>query len=146
MDIGRQRLPHNCPLFVDPSTSVWFVTISCAERGTSQLTAPEASKALLDSVRFRHEQSHWFTHLFLLMPDHCHVLLTFSPERKIAETIQHWKRWTSSHIGIRWQTDFFDHRLRNQESFSAKYRYILQNPIRANLIPEDSDWPHMWIP
>jgi hypothetical protein len=50
--------------------------------------------------------------------------------------IERWKRYTATRAGIRWQRDFFDHRLRADESFEAKSAYIRQNPVRAGLSAE----------
>jgi hypothetical protein len=36
---------------------------------------------------------------------------------------------------------FFDHILRSHESYSAKWDYVRQNPVRARLVKEWSEWP-----
>jgi hypothetical protein len=43
------------------------------------------------------------------------------------------KRITAKIAGIQWQRNFFDHRLRHNESKAEKYDYICQNPVRAGL-------------
>ena len=48
---------------------------------------------------------------------------------------------------MKWQRDFFDHRLRSFESATQKARYIAENPARAGLaglIGEMEDWPYLW--
>jgi putative transposase len=60
----------------------------------------------------------------------------------MTKVMANWKRYTASHAGIRWQRDFFDHRLRNDESFDEKAAYILQNPVRARLVARVQDWPY----
>jgi REP element-mobilizing transposase RayT len=143
----RQRLPHGVPLWVDPQKSVYFVTINCRERGTNQLARPEIAGLLLDSVRFRDEKFIWFAHLFLMMPDHVHALFSFPPsENKVQETLSSWKRWTARQLGIKWQRNFFEHRLRSDENWREKADYILANPVRKGLIPEARDWPYVFIP
>ena len=57
-----------------------------------------------------------------------------------------WKHWTAVQCGIEWQRDFHDHRLRRDESFSEKSDYILQNPVRAQLVERAEDWPYVWRP
>ena len=39
-----------------------------------------------------------------------------------------------------WQKDFFDHLLRSNESYSAKWEYVRQNPVRAGLVKDADDW------
>ena len=40
-----------------------------------------------------------------------------------------------------WQRGFFDHIIRNSESYSSKWDYVSQNPVRAGLIQRADDWP-----
>lgn len=77
------------------------------------------------------------------MPDHVHLLAIFHEE--MVKSISDWKQWTSKRFKIEWQRDFFDHRLRNNESRSEKSDYILQNPVRAGLVERWEDWPNVWI-
>jgi REP element-mobilizing transposase RayT len=113
----RLRLPHNIPLWVDPQKSVYFITINCQERGINQLARPEVAIPLLDSVVFRNEKSIWFARVFLVMPDHVHALLSFPPsENTVQKTMSRWKRWTTWRLKIKWQRDFFEHRLRSDEN------------------------------
>jgi hypothetical protein len=46
---------------------------------------------------------------------------------------------------IDWQDDFFEHRLRNDESARQKADYILANPVRKGLVSRAEDWPHVWF-
>lgn len=60
--------------------------------------------------------------------------------------IAEWKRFIARTVSIRWQRDFFDHRLRKEEDFCAKEDYIRMNPVRAGLVSKPEDWPHVWMP
>lgn len=40
-----------------------------------------------------------------------------------------------------WQPEFFDHVLRSSESYSEKWDYVRQNPVRAQLVKGANDWP-----
>ena len=59
----------------------------------------------------------------------------------IAGLVTKWKRFTAKETGICWQRDFFDHRLRDDESFDEKAAYIRNNPVRAGLVSDTRDWP-----
>lgn len=86
-------------------------------------------------------------HLFLLMPDHCHGVLSFPSDRDAwVKTVRDWKNWLAWKHKISWQIDFFDHRLRSDESFMEKTQYVLDNPVRAGLVARWDDWPHRWWP
>ena len=40
-----------------------------------------------------------------------------------------------------WQEEFFDHVLRSGESYSQKWNYVKENPVRAGLVKNADDWP-----
>jgi len=142
----RKRLPHDIPLWVDPNRESFFITVNCRERGQNQLAVPEVSERLFETVRHRQNQFLWWPHLFLLMPDHLLALLSFPPsDRPIQSVISKWKEWTAKSIGIVWQRDFFEHRLRQDESRRQKADYILANPVRKHLVARLEDWPYVYF-
>ena len=57
-----------------------------------------------------------------------HFLASFSIDMKMTNVVARWKRFTSKHAKINWQRDFFDHRLRGDESWREKSDYILREP------------------
>jgi len=71
------------------------------------------------------------------------MLVSIDGEAALSNLIRDFKRITAKTVGIHWQRDFFDHRLRHDESEGEKAEYILQNPIRAGLIEADEDWPYV---
>jgi len=143
----RQSLPHKVPLWVNPAKEVYFITIVCKHGDQTQLTRTEVAGPLLDSVKFRNDTFIWFAHVFLVMPDHVHALLSFPPSRNtIQQTVVRWKRWTARQLGITWQRDFFEHRLRSNESWREKADYIMSNPVRKGLVIEGSQWPYVFLP
>jgi len=141
----RQTLPHAIPSWVDSRSAVYFITINCAVRGKNQLAIPSVATALIETVRHRQELGLWWPYLFLLMPDHVHALLAFPPsDKRIRTIISKWKEWTAKQLGLGWQRDFFEHRLRRDESRRAKADYILQNPVRKQLVARAEDWPFVY--
>ena len=140
--IGRRSLPHDPPHFIGTDSAVFFITICCQPKRQNQLCYPEVAEALFTSARFYWESSLWGLPLLLLMPDHLHMLATFGRGFSMETVIRNWKRYTAGHAGIKWQRDFFDHRLRKEESFTEKANYILHNPVRAGLVARSEDWPY----
>jgi hypothetical protein len=55
--------------------------------------------------------------------------------------VSKWKEWTAKDLGVAWQRDFFEHRLRRDESRREKADYILRNPGRKNLVSRPEEWP-----
>ena len=41
-----------------------------------------------------------------------------------------------------WQKGFFDHLMRSEESYSEKWLYVAENPIRKLLVTRLADWPY----
>ena len=80
------------------------------------------------------------------MPDHLHTLIAFPADKEMAQVIAHWKEFTAKRLSLHWQRDFFDHRLRHDESWRAKADYILNNPVRRGLVTCVADWPYVWMP
>lgn len=39
-----------------------------------------------------------------------------------------------------WQKGFFDHVMRSEESYSEKWIYVAENPVRKHLVPRPEDW------
>ena len=145
---GRKLLPHDVPRWVDSQSEVWFLTIVCQPRGANQLARPELAPFLFDSITHRHGRGLWWAPVFLFMPDHCHALLRFPSEKTgpWKKTVRDWKHWVATQRGVRWQIDFFDHRLRRDESYVEKLAYIRDNPVRAHLVKHAGDWPYVWVP
>ncbi len=143
----RQPLPHQAPLWIDPARAVFFVTVCSVPRGCNQLATPTSGRKLIETISHRNNQGVWHAHLALLMPDHVHLLLSFPPSRlRNQMTISKWKEWTAKSIGIAWQRDFFEHRLRREESLREKADSILANPVRAGLVARADAWPYVWFP
>jgi putative transposase len=140
MALFRKPLNHPVPPWVEKG-SLFFVTLCCEQRGRNQLCLATAGRALLDTVRYYHEHQRWFARLFLLMPDHVHALLAFPQVEERSEVIRNWKGYTARKLGVRWQRNYFDHRLRNIESWERKAEYVRQNPLRAGLIADAALWP-----
>jgi putative transposase len=68
-----------------------------------------------------------------------------SGDAKLSNLVRDFKRIAARKGRIKWQRNFFDHRLRHDESETEKYEYIRQNPVRAGLVREDDEWPHVLV-
>ena len=147
VDIPRRKtLPHEIPLWVDPQREIYFITVNCKVRGANQLATDKTAPPLFETIRHRQQQGFWWPHLFLLMSDHVHGLISFPPSGKpIKLIVSKWKEWTAKTLGIRWQRGFFEHRLRHDESRREKADYILQNPVRKKLVERAEDWPFVYF-
>ncbi len=77
------------------------------------------------------------------MPDHVHLFVAGGHEFILSQWIRMLKRVLSKAITTKpphWQPGFFDHLIRHSESYSGKWEYVRQNPVRAGLVSKPEDW------
>jgi putative transposase len=121
----------------------WVFLTICTEDRKRWLAQPTVHRALHDI--WLHTATAWLVSDYLLMPDHLHLFcaphdLKFTIERWIA----FWKDQLAkncSQAGT-FQYGGFHHRLRDGESYSQKWQYELENPVRAKLVAKSEDWPY----
>ena len=86
---------------------------------------------------------------YVLMPDHLHLFVTFTPE---GISLSDWvkslknalsKTWRLAGIASpHWQKGFFDHIMRSADSYAEKWEYVAANPVRAGLVASSDTWPY----
>ncbi len=136
------RLAHQTPAWVE-SGATYHIRISIERDYPLRLTDPKIGPALLDSARHYHEHTRWSCRLFLLMPDHLHALLTFHYDKDMGAIVASWKGYQTKRLGISWQGNYFDHRIRDRGELQKKAAYIRLNPVRKNLCLTEEAWP--WV-
>jgi len=84
------------------------------------------------------------------MPDHLHAFVAVDDERlRLSAWMKSLKNALSKVLREKeilppqWQKGFFDHVLRSSESYSEKWDYVRNNPVRAGLVEQWTDWPFM---
>ena len=138
----RKPLDHTTH-FAGRFGATYFVTACAEERGGNILCRSEVAEELFRTARIYHEKQRWFLILLLLMPDHMHALIGIDGETSLSNLIRDYKRAITRIIGVNWQRNFFDHRIRRDESLREKFDYICENPIRAGLITTGQKWPYV---
>jgi REP element-mobilizing transposase RayT len=138
----RKKLPHEIPSWVEQGCR-HFITINCKDRGRAPLLKNGLPARILNNARFYEERGRWHLWLMLIMPDHIHFIATFNLSSGIKKTISAWKSYQTKTLGIKWQSDFFEHRLRDSSEFDEKAFYIRMNPVRKNLAGLSEQWPHV---
>src|SRR5436305_1324336 len=141
----RVTLPHAVPSWVSTGAT-FFITINCLPRGENHLCNVTTAKAILDSIQFQNSRAQWYASLVVLMPDHMHALIAFPQDLAMRPVIASWKRFVARQEGIRWQRDFFDHRIRDNRELVEKTNYIRENPVRKGIVGNAADWPYIWEP
>jgi REP-associated tyrosine transposase len=119
---------------------VYFLT-ACVLNRQPLLANQKAHDSFVEFARRATEHGVWVGR-YVLMPDHLHLFAAFGPA---APPLSEWMKGLKhsvSKLGIRWQKGFFDHVLRSSESYQQKWDYVLQNPVRAELVRDSRDWPY----
>ena len=81
---------------------------------------------------------------YVIMPDHIHIFVSGHQDFLLTQWVRLLKRALSKVISQshpHWQKGFFDHLIRHGESYSEKWEYVRQNPVRAGLVGTPEDWP-----
>ena len=127
---------------------IYFITTCTLER-RAILASTDVAEILIDEWRNAHGRHGWAIGRYVIMPDHVHFFCSAELGAKTLPTfMQAWKQWTSKRVarelklsGKLWQEEFFDHVLRSSESYSQKWDYVKENPVRAGSIKRSDEWP-----
>ena len=68
------------------------------------------------------------------MPDRLHLLIGIDGKAPLSDIVCDFKRIIARTTGIKWQRNYFDHRVRKDESLPEKADYILNNPMRTGFV------------
>ena len=93
----------------------------------------------------------------VVMPDHVHMIFTPLVNQQAMEVyslaeIMDAAKGSSAHKinkvlgrkGRVWQPESFDHVLRSSENLDAKIIYVLENPVRAGLVDQWTEYLWIW--
>jgi putative transposase len=131
--------PHRLDL-IYINQPLYFVTFTTRDRRA--IPAFDARLALLRYARCGIDKFNVALGHYVLMPDHVHLFVRGDRNFALSPWIGGLKRamsvaLKSPHL---WQPGFFDHILRNDESYAEKWNYVRDNPVRAGLVKAADDW------
>jgi len=125
---------------------IYFIT-ACTYERRAILNNSDVHARLIEFGNEGPERGAWLG-AYVLMPDPLHAFVVIDDERLTLSTwIKSMKNRLSKELrtqGIaapHWQKGFFDHLVRSGESYSAKWNYVRENPVRAVLVKEWNEWP-----
>jgi REP element-mobilizing transposase RayT len=138
-DIGRKRPAQGVHILLGQPTIV-FLTVCTEDRKPWLATAAahESLRAAWSSARS------WLVGYYSLMPDHLHLFCApHDLSVPLEKWVTFWKRqFRRLHAdpACRWQARMFDYRLRRQESYTEKWTYVRENPVRKGLAQSAEGW------
>jgi putative transposase len=86
---------------------------------------------------------------YCFMPDHIHLLVEGNhPAADFREFVRIFKQrssftWKQRNGTALWQRSYFEHVLRDDEDTIGVAKYILENPLRADLVQRPEDYPYL---
>ena len=125
-----------------------------AGHGSCDLQVPEIAACVVDTWhRFDGERYRLLE--WVVMPNHCHVLIEPLEGVPLGKIVLSWKNYTArfinvhrSRTGVRrpqmrsrvWQREYWDRFIRDERHFEAVKEYIVMNPVKARLAEKPEDW------
>ena len=133
----------------------WFANyddyLDMALHGSLYLKKEQIADMVADSIQFRDGKVYDLI-TFCIMPNHVHLVFTPLIKEKntyfsLTEILHSLKRRTAREAnkilqrqGSFWQDESYDHFIRDEVELERIVKYVLYNPVKANLVREQSDW------
>ncbi|MEI6168366.1 MAG: hypothetical protein WCS52_14380 [bacterium] len=138
----KGSLFHKIPGWV-PRGAAFHVRLRVDRDTPVMLSGLPLAPLIMEAARRYHTDKRWWLNLMVVMPDHIHMIACFPGEPGMSATLAGWKAFLARQHGVRWQRNYFDHRLRNDDEFVEKAHYIRMNPVRAHLCKAPEEWK--WV-
>jgi Rad3-related DNA helicase/REP element-mobilizing transposase RayT len=127
----KHLFSHKVEKFLDSSSG------SCVLRRDDIAEIVSAALKKFDHQRYR--LAAWS-----IMPNHVHVVVQPLDEWTLPKILHSWKSFTAvainrllNTVGTLWQTEYYDHLIRDEEDLVDSIQYAFENPDHAGL----EDWP-----
>jgi REP element-mobilizing transposase RayT len=146
-EAGRRAPIHLPPCLGAGQPTIIFLTV-CTKERRPLLASPEMHNHLREAWS---DSSRWLVGRYMILPDHLHLFC--SPLADCNIPLERWvafwknavaRKWkaTQKTPETLWQKEFWDRRLRADESYNQKWDYVRNNPVRHGLCQKTEDWPH----
>jgi putative transposase len=132
----------------------YFVTTNTAGR-MRWFVDFEIARLVIAEMRRIHDRQDVDSLAWVLMPDHVHWLFVLRDNAGLATVMKEFKSRSAiamntrmGRIGEVWQRGYYDHAIRGDEELLSVARYIIANPLRANLVDRLGSYPHwdaVWL-
>jgi REP-associated tyrosine transposase len=124
----------------------YFLTVCCDKRA-ERFVDSAVVELVHAQFRYSAEERQFDIPAYCYMPDHVHALFVgASPEADFKEFVKiakqrsgfRFKRAAGERL---WQEGYYDRVLRGEEATVDVIRYIIENPLRRQLVTEIRDYP-----
>jgi len=137
----RRDLPH-----WELEGSTYFITF-CVDRIVGKpFQNPKLAQFAASTICHRKDKYNLYA--YVVMPDHIHFILKPTPDNTLSKILQNMKGSMAYNLnkllnrtGKFWQTENFDHLIRDGNGMRNKWEYIKENPVKAKLVNKAEDYP-----
>ncbi len=156
------RKPHRLPTSAYTDTQCAYFFTICARHHGEPFRNDQLARAVIDSLLWTRAKYRWALYSYCLMPDHLHFVCrpTEQTERvvnagsrgmimeSVLDQVARFKSfttrkgWEAGLSGQLWQRSSYDEVLDDIKRFEEVARYILDNPVRKQLVVVWTDWPY----
>ena len=110
----------------------------------------KAADFLLHTLGYYKQVLRFILYCYCIMPEHLHLIIQPHMKRyDISQIMKHTKgAFARAHNIIKyksgpiWRSRFYDTMLRDEDSLMTRINYILQNPVKGNIIKQAEDYPY----
>lgn len=125
------------------------------ETGSKWLSQKAVANLVEGSIHYRDSEL-YDLYAYCIMPNHVHLVFRHliqngEQENPITDIMRDFKRYTGrkcnkllNRTGAFWQSESYDHVIRNPEELENTIRYTLYNPVKAGLVERWQDWPYSY--
>ncbi len=120
------------------------------------LLSDKVTEIIVDSLHYWSDKR-YDLYCYCIMPNHVHLLI--KPYRKnennyysLSEILFSIKRFTAGKCnellkrkGPFWQHEHYDHVIRDIKDFNYQLLYVLENPVKVNLVSEWNEWKYTYL-
>ena len=123
--------------------------------GSCVLNNPRIAKLVIDNWK-NFDGERYDLIAYVVMPNHVHVLIKTYREWSLSKVLHSWKSYTSHEMRKileeekfnasepdalpAWQEECWDRFIRDERHYYRAIKYIHENPVKAGLCAETSDW------
>jgi len=129
----------------------WDDELHKSQSGPFWLKEDNVAEIVANAIHYH--EGEWFdVEAYCIMPNHVHLVLTPYESSQIADysltkIMHNIRRNSANHAnkvlgrtGSFWQHENYDHFARDESELERIIKYVLYNPVKANLVKEQQDW------
>ncbi|MGJ8652148.1 MAG: REP-associated tyrosine transposase [Opitutaceae bacterium] len=145
-NLPMRKSPAKAPIVdIENRSNLIFITVCTKDR--AHILANEDAHRILQ--RAWRDADAFHVGRYIILPDHIHLFCAPAefPVRPIPAWVKYWKAlatrlWPTPEQQPLWQKSCWDRQLRSGESYSEKWNYVSNNPVRHKLVSHTTDWPY----